>query len=70
MKFVKAEPKFDSGYIWFVETEYPIPKIGFWTAWNRTLYTDTACVRNYEEFNGVRFGEQIIPPDTQTNEIE
>ena len=64
------------GYIWYVDTEYPIPQIGFYTNWNKTLYLDTGCGTNNVRVDTetavkhYRFGEEITKPDTQTNEIE
>ena len=72
MKFTKEKPKFESGYVWYVETEYPIPLIGFWYGFNNTLYLNTACNEHklVNDFDRIRFGDEVIKPDTRTNEIE
>lgn len=62
-----------SGYIWYVDIEYPSPKIGFYTSWNDTLYLDTSCGTNNVKIdpNGrYRFGKEIVQPDTRTNKVE
>lgn len=70
MRFTKQTPQFTSGLIWYVETEYPIPKVGFWTSWNNRLYQNTSCTEYFRSFKGIRFGDQIIPPVCSENIVE
>jgi hypothetical protein len=70
MKFKKEWPT-RSGYYWYVDLEYPIPKIGFiqgnvlYTSRDAELLATSDGVKKW-----IRIGDLIEPPDTRTNEFE
>lgn len=71
MKFKKKFPK-GRGYYWYVDTDYPVPKIGFLES--GVLYGDGPLqVYNEDEMgtkDHIRIGDRIDDPDPKESEIE
>jgi hypothetical protein len=70
MKFTKERPIVDGrkwdGYVWYVDIEYPIPKIGFFTD---TRFFDSRW-NQVDWLVCFRFGDPIEAPKPVDNEIE
>ena len=69
MNFWCSWPK-ESGWYWYVDLEYPIPKIGFVDGTNKRLY-EVGVDRCYKENDilkfrqdiGIRIGDKLDEPD-------
>lgn len=71
MKFKKKFPK-QGGYYWYVDTDYPVAKIGFLHF--RTLYGNgnKQAYKEHEKgtIDHIRIGDRIDRPHPQKIEIE
>jgi hypothetical protein len=66
MKFHKSWPK-ESGYYWYVDTHYPIPKIGFLL--QSVLYDGNKEYQAVLHAKFIRVGDMIPSPPCNENEI-
>ena len=69
MKFYKNPPK-KSGHCWYVDKEYPIPKIGYYL--NGILHDNSTQYNTLSRYTmeHIRFGDLIMSPDCNENIIE
>ena len=69
MKFKKEVPS-RQGYYWYVDTTYPIPKIGFIGPFSQFFTEQWTPVDNLVMLKIIRIGDFIPTPDVQDQEIE
>ena len=69
MKFKKEVPS-KQGYYWYVDTTYPIPKIGFIGPFSEFFNDRMMPIDKGLVYKFIRIGDFIPTPDVQDQEIE
>ena len=72
MKFNKELPK-RSGIYWFINVEYPIPKVCFLSIEDGAYMWELChggCILTQLAYQYYRWGDEIVQPECVNNEIE